>query len=250
MNRTSIGLLALFALLPGWAGAQELQPQRPGQPMSGPEDSTLQTPPPAGSLNAWGIDVLLSDDGVGLGGFYRREFTPDLYGFVNLAISGSKDGRELERYDPFQGQTFVPGKLNRFIVMPLTFGIQRRLFREDIVDNFRPFINAGVGPALILAAPFTDIERGLNNTYTARQVEFFNSLGRASAHYTASAFIGAGANFGSDKGNLMGVNFRYYFTYMFGEGLPSLYDEQTGEVTAMKTGFGGFMITLNVGVMY
>ena len=58
--------------------------------------------------NAWGLDVLISNDGFGLGTFYRREFTQDLFGFVSLSISEAKDDREVEFTD-FFGNTFVPG---------------------------------------------------------------------------------------------------------------------------------------------
>ncbi|MDH4069189.1 MAG: hypothetical protein OEV30_02080, partial [Ignavibacteria bacterium] len=172
----------------------------------------------------------------------------DMYGMVTLSISEAKDEREVEFHD-FFGNSFIPGKLNRFLVMPLTFGIQRRLFREDIVDTFRPYVNAGVGPALIYSAPFTEITQ-VSSGFLFRQVEFFESLGRGKAHYTVGGYIGVGANFGSDRSNLFGVNFRYYFTYLFGEGIPSLYDSETGLPAKNQTSFGGFFITLNVGMVY
>jgi hypothetical protein len=202
-------------------------------------------------LNAWGIDILVSNDGFGLGTFYRREFNQDLYGFVNLSVSEAKDDREVELVDLY-GNSIVPGKLNRFLVIPLTFGLQRRLFREEILDTFRPYINAGIGPTVIVSAPYTKI----TTTATVppgllfEQVEFFESLGKAQAHYTLGGFIGFGANFGGDRSNLFGVNFRYYITYPLGEGLPSLYDESTGKPAKNKNSFGGFFITLNVGMLY
>ncbi len=202
-------------------------------------------------LNAWGVDVLVSNDGFGLGTFYRREFSEDFFGFAMFSISEAKDEREFEQFDPFYQVSYVPGKLRRFLVMPLTFGVQYRLFREDIMDNFRPFVNAGMGPTMIFSAPFAELKRITpNGPIQATQIEFFRSLGKGQAHYTASAFIGVGANFGNEKANVFGVNFRYYFTYLFGEGLPSLYSTNTGEVAAKKKDFGGFFITLNVGMAY
>ncbi len=200
-------------------------------------------------LNAWGLDVLISNDGFGLGTFYRREFTPDLSGFITFSVSESKDDREVERIDPYTQRSFVPGKLSRFLVLPLIFGVQQRLFRDDIMDTFRPYVNIGAGPTMIFSAPFVEVER-TSAGLTYKQVEFFKSLGRGQAHYTASMFIGAGANFGSDKSNLLGVNFRYYFTYLLSDGIPSLIDENTGNVIDAKKDFGGFFITLNVGVLY
>jgi hypothetical protein len=214
-------------------------------------DSTLTLDSREPLLNAWGLDVLVSNDGFGLGTFYRRQFTEDLSGFAMFSISESKEDREFEFFDQFTFQSFTPGKLQRFLVMPLTAGVQYRLFREDIMDNFRPFVNAGAGPTLIFSAPFADLSYDANGRLTrVAQVEFFKSLGRGQAHYTASGFIGVGANFGNEASNVFGVNFRYYFTYLFGDGLPSLYEPGRGNVIARKKSFGGFFITLNVGLAY
>lgn len=214
-------------------------------------DSTLMVESREPLLNVWGLDILVSNDGFGLGTFYRRQFTDDLSGFAMFSISESKEDREFEFFDQFTYQSFTPGKLRRFLVMPLTAGVQYRLFREDIMDNFRPFVNAGVGPAMIFSAPFAELTYDANRRLVrVTQVEFFKSLGRGQAHYTASGFIGVGANFGNDVSNVFGVNFRYYFTYLFGDGLPSLYEPGRGDVIARKKSFGGFFITLNVGMAY
>lgn len=223
-------------------------------------DSTIlssaeQLAPQPNYYNAWGLDILVSNDGFGLGTFYRREFTDDLFGFAMFSISESKDEREFEQYDYYYGVSYVPGKLQRFMVLPLTFGLQYRLFREDITDNFRPFVNVGAGPTMIFSSPFAEVSitRDANGnpiSTQSNQIEFFKSLGRGQAHYTASAFIGVGANFGTEKATVFGVNFRYYFTYLFGNGLPSLYNTSTGEIAARKKDFGGFFITLNVGMAY
>ncbi len=201
-------------------------------------------------LHLWGIDLLISNDGFGLGTFYRREFTEDISGFITFSISESKDEREVERFDPYTQQSFTPGKLNRFMVIPLTIGVQRRFFREDIVDTFRPYINGGFGPALVYASPFVTVTPNPEGPPTIEEVEFFSSLGKGKMHWTLGGFIGAGAFFGSDKSNVFGVNFRYYFTYLFGDGIPSLFNPATGEVTSTKSSFGGFFITLNIGMGY
>jgi hypothetical protein len=199
--------------------------------------------------NVWGLDVLISNDGFGLGTFYRRLFTPDLSGFVALSISEAKDEREVEQFDPYYQISYVPGKLNRFLVMPLMFGVQYRLFREDIVDTFRPYVNAGAGPAMIYQMPFVEFVEG-SAGLEPQQVDFFKSIGRGHPHFTASAFLGIGANFGSEGSNVFGVNFRYYFTNVYSEGLPSLYNLNTYGIAGTKKDFGGFFITLNIGMGY
>ena len=216
-------------------------------------DSSQKTTADTGSelqtfRNAWGIDILISNGGFGLGGFYRREFSDEWFGFASLSVSESKDEREVEQFD-YYGQSYVPGKLNRFLVLPLTFGVQHRLFKDEITENFRPYINAGAGPTMIYVTPSTNIT-GTPGALQFEQVEYFKALGRGRPHYTFGGFIGFGANFGTEKSNLFGVNFRYYFTYLLGKGLPSLYNLRTGDVSATKKDFGGFFITLNVGMAY
>ena len=181
--------------------------------------------------NALGLDILVSNSGFGLGVFYRRQYTDDLYGFGTFSISEAKDDREVERFDIF-GRPFVQGKVNRFLLLPLIFGVQYRLFREDIADNFRPYLTAALGPTLVYSAPDS--------------LEFFNSLGHGQAHYTVGGYVGFGAFFGLEKSNLVGLNFRYYFVPLR-KGIKSL---QIGTEEIHKKEFGGFFITLNVGTMY
>jgi hypothetical protein len=178
--------------------------------------------------NALGLDLLVSNSGFGLGGFYRRQYTDDLYGFGAFSISEVKDDREIELYNPYTGETFVPDKVNRFLLIPLFFGVQDRLFREDIADNFRPYITAAVGPTLVYSAPYDR--------------EFFNSLGHGQAHFTVGGYVGFGAFFGFDQNTLMGVSLRYYFVPLKNqiESLEGVYLKQ----------FGGFFITINVGTVF
>lgn len=188
---------------------------------------------------AWGFDILISDGGMGAGGFFWRELTPTIAGFISLSISESKDNREVEFYNPWTGQKIVPGKINRFLVVPLHLGAQYRLFKDQIMDNFRPFISAGIGPSLIYATPY---ERS-----------FFNALGYGKAYHTIGGFIGAGAYVGSDPSNLVGINFRYYFVPYF-SGINSMdasvYEpgNNQDEIRHLqKKQFGGFYITFTFG---
>ena len=199
-------------------------------------------------VTLWGLDLLISNDGFGMGGFYRRKITPDLSAFISLSVSGSKDEREVERYDPFTGTSFTPGKLNRFLVIPLFVGVQYRLFREDIVDTFRPYVSGGVGPAMVYAAPFVNLTVSPEGIVRPEEIEFFNSLSKGKAYFTPGGYLGFGAFFGSEESSVFVVNVSYYFIYLLNDGIPSLYDTRTGEITATKKDFGGFFITLNIGM--
>ncbi len=189
---------------------------------------TLQQPPPPLPTptfrNAWGMDLLVSTSGFGLGTFLRHEYSDDFSGFIDFSVSEAKDEAEKDYIDYF-GNTYTPGKINRFLVLPLYVGIEKRLFQDEIVDNFRPYVNAAVGPAMIYVFPYNE--------------EYFTALGDGHPKYTMGGYIGMGAYFG-ERSSLLGLNLRYYFIPYPG-GIESL------QYTAPKKEFGGFFITLNFG---
>jgi outer membrane protein W len=178
--------------------------------------------------NSWGVDVMFGEGGFGLGTFLRHSFTNNLSGFVDLSLSETKDEREIEYIDYF-GNTFSPNKINRSYFLPINFGAQYRILSETLTDNLRPYITAGVGPTLVIYAPYFE--------------DVFSDLAYAKIKYAAGGYIGFGANFGISKSNLVGINVRYYHTYIFGDGIENLKD-------VVRKNFGQFYISLNLGVMY
>jgi len=185
-------------------------------------------PPEFFPPNAWGFDILLGESGFGLGGFYRQELSTNFTLFGDISLSESKDEREFEYID-FFGNTFTVGKKNRVFQIPINFGAQYRLFENELTDNLRPYINAAIGPTIALTTPYSE--------------EFFKAFGNTSVKFAAGGYLGFGANFGLDKSNLIGLNFRYYYIQFFDEGVESL------EGRFNKT-IGGFFVTINFGFMY
>ncbi len=219
-----------------------------GQEPSRPDTSMVFTPVTATliaepvfdqRMTAWGFDLLLSESGFGLGGFYRREITNVLAGTIAFAISDVKDDGEMEYYDYWTGTTNVPGKKNRLLMLPLMASIQYRVFHDDIVDNFRPYVTAGAGPTTLFVSPYARIIDDGSGLMRSEKVDFFESLKYGKAHTTLGGFIGAGAYFGKDRSNVMGLSIRYYF-------IPV----PTG-IEVMQGGFvkefGGVFITLHFG---
>ena len=178
--------------------------------------------------NAFGVDIMFSEGGIGLGTFYRRQVAQDLTAFADLSISEAKDDREFEYID-FFGQTYTLGKKNRVFLLPLNFGLQYRLFESIIHDNLRPYINFGVGPSMVFTTPY--------------EQEFFDAFGEAKAKYALGGYVGFGANFGIDKSSLVGLNFRYYVIHFFDNGVESLEGR-------FRRNLGGFFLTINLGIMY
>jgi hypothetical protein len=235
--RAGLALAAVAASVPGLVMAQEpSRPDtaivfRPFKPQLVTEALFQQR------MTAWGFDLLISENGFGLGGFYRREFTDDLAGTITFAISDVKDDGEVEYVD-YLGQSSIPGKKNRLVMLPLMFSAQYRLFRDDIVDNFRPYITAGAGPTTLFVSPYARfVDYG--GTVFQEKIDFFESLKYGKAHTTVGGFIGAGAYFGRDRTNVMGLSVRYYF-------IPVKNGIEVMQGGFVKE-FGGLYITLHFG---
>lgn len=178
--------------------------------------------------NILGLDVMIGESGFGLGGFYRRYLADNFTLFADISISEAKDEREIEYIDYF-GNPFVIGKKNRIFQVPLNFGVQYRLLKSELTDNLRPYVNAGVGPALVFTTPYDK--------------EYFNAFGDAHLNMAAGGYVGFGANFGIDQSSLLGINLRYYYIRFFDDGVEGL----SGK---FKKTLQGFFVTLNLGFMY
>ena len=239
----AVALAALVLL----AGTATMQAQVTGIPHGGPANLPEEQPrvspdtlflfTPARSLidslgitadyrDVAGIDILFSNSGFGIGGFYQHNYTHTLSGFINLGITGSRNRDEFDQYDYDRQDWRVPGKINRLYTLPLTIGLRYRLLEQVLVDNFRPYANVGIGPSLIVALPY--------------EYEFFTSMGHASARVTAGGFVGIGAEIGGSR-PLLGVNIRYFYIPLH-PGMESLRNDPI-------TNFGGLFLTMHVGFM-
>lgn len=197
-----------------------INPQGIGE--NAPPKPPMDFPP-----KAWGLDLMIGESGFGFGGFYRSKLDETLTFFSDLSFSEAKDEREFEYVDYF-GNTFTVGKENRIFQLPINFGLQYRLFANELTDNLRPYINAGVGPAIVITTPYDK--------------EFFKAFSDARFKIAAGGYVGFGANFGIDTTNLIGLNFRYYYIRFFDDGVESLKDRQ-------KKSIGGFFVTISIGFM-
>ncbi len=175
--------------------------------------------------SSFGLDIMVSEGGLGLGGSFNKEITSTLTGFFDFSFSETKDEKEFEYID-YWGQVYVFGKKNRIFLLPMNFGLKYRLFKDDIVDNFRPYLNFAVGPSIVITTPY--------------KVEFFRSFKYAHANYTVGGYIGIGANFGLDRTNSVGANLRYYLVHFFNEGVEGLEGK-------FRKDLGGIYLTINFG---
>jgi hypothetical protein len=201
-------------------------------------------------FNVFGLEIMLwGSGGFGLGLFYRHRLEIDSawYWFISFSVSEIKDDGEIEYYDYWTDRVITLGKLSRFYTLPFFVGFQHRLWKNDIVDNFRPYVTVAAGPAIVFVAPFVEEEKvtfedGSTVTFQ-KEVDFFKSLGRGRAHYTIGGYLGAGAFFGS-LNSPIGLSARYVYLPVFG-GLPSM---GFGDYSLKKYNFGGFSIVLSFGL--
>jgi hypothetical protein len=187
--------------------------------------------------NAFGLDLIFSEGGFGLGTFYRHSISETVTFFTDFSVSEAKDPQEFTyNYIDIFGnyQTSTPGKINRAFIMPLNFGIQYRLFDNVIFDNLRPYVDAAVGPTMVVTDPYN--------------LEFFKAIGKAKARFTLGGYFGIGANFGLDKSSLVGINLRYYIIHFFNQGVNIL--DNTDGTHLFENDLGGVFITINIGMMY
>lgn len=242
----SLAVLAAVALplLAGRTAAQELIPADTTIVYQPARPDLLQSTGYQPTYSAWGLDLLVSNNGFGAGLFYRTELSEELSLIASFAISDVKDDAEVEYFDYF-GQSFVPRKKNRLLLLPLVGGLQYRLFKDEIMDNFRPFVTAGLGPAMIYVSPYArpvTYQFPGGQTYTEyEQVDFFTALGQGSPRYTVGGYVGAGAYFGLDRGTISGFSLRYYY-FPFPKGIEILDGVRVRD-------FGGLYISLNFGTV-
>jgi hypothetical protein len=175
---------------------------------------------------AWGFDIMASDNGFGLGWFYKKNYSDRLSASIDLSISEGKDERELEYVD-YWGNVYTPNKVTRVIMLPLMLSVEYRIFRNDIIDSFRPYITAGAGPIFLFTSPASR--------------DFFEAIKYYHARYTAGGYIGIGCDFGADKKTLTGVSIQYHYT-PYPNGIEVMQN-------TLKKSFSGLYITLYFGMM-
>jgi hypothetical protein len=188
-----------------------------------PEKPMIQFP-----TNSWGVNLMFSDGGFGIGTFFRKTISTKVSGFIDLSFSESKNDREFEYFD-YYGNSYVAEKENRVFLLPLNIGIHYRVFEKELTDNLRPYFMAGVGPTLSISTPYEE--------------EFFTSFNYAKFNLAAGGYVGFGADFGLSKSNLVGLSMRYQYIKFIADGVEHLTNQRKNEI-------GTFYITLSVGIMY
>lgn len=189
-----------------------------------------KTPLTEGLLNGLGFNVLVNNFGFGVGGEYRRVVGPDLEATAIIRITGIRDASEQTFTDVFFGQQVIPNKFQRGLGFPLHLGLRKRLFANQVQDNYRFFVSGQLGPAAAFTYPYFNDrnDNGFRERFADNfeQVnDIFSGLGQGEWHFGFSGEAALSIDFGSNFANISTLRVGYFF-YNFEGGLQMMQPNQ------------------------
>ncbi len=194
-------LLALVALAALPAGAQRIAPPLP--------DTTA-------ALYGTSVALVLSlsEYGLGAGGALRARLADDWSATAELSIGAGRDEREQSISGGLFGEREARLKRNNVLLAPLQIGIERRLFRTRVEDNFRPFVALAVGPTLAYQWPYFDDLDGDGRRDDGEELTpGLSGLGKGQARVGIGGTAALGAAFGRSARTSPSIRFGLQGTY-------------------------------------
>jgi hypothetical protein len=133
-------------------------------PLTGPQAQTTREPLIAdigkprssfseGLRNGLSFTLLINNFGFGIGAEYRRAISPSVDLLFESHWAGLKDDTE-QSFQYITGQQVIPNKQNRVMVFPVMAGVRKRVFAEQVNDNFRIHVAGQLGPSFAYAYPY------------------------------------------------------------------------------------------------
>ena len=192
-----------------------------------------------------GFTVQLTNSGFGLGGYVQRAVSPRVSLALETSLAAGKDEREVVFFD-FLGRRSIPRKANFFLMMPVHAGLQRRIFQDQIQDNFRPYLQVLAGPTLGWEYPyFEDADDDAVRDPDERTFDTFAALPKGDLRLGWGGFVGLGAHFGLSRKVTQGLRIGYAFSY-FPAGIQLL----EADVQEPQSYFGSPTISLTFGKLF
>ncbi len=182
-----------------------------------------------GYRSGFGFLFDINDFGIGVGGQFRKGLGPYTEALVSFKIAGLRDTREQTYIDIFFGTRTIPDKFQRVVSFPLKVGVKRRLFADQITDNFRVFGSISGGPVLAYSYPYFNDSN--NNGFressfllygrVERTNDIFTGWKEAESHFGWTGDVQVGIDFSSNFASLQSIQFGYNFNY-FNKGIQIL----------------------------
>ena len=170
---------------------------------------------PPSHKNEVGFDFSVAMSGTGIGGFYRFPIWSYSHIGVNANFFIMRDDKEFQYVDPYTGFPSTANKINRLFFIPVNIEFKKRLFVNDIEDNFRPHLIFQAGGIYGMNFPKAE---GLDNQ----------------SQWSYNFIIGFGVDFNNKDKFFIGVRPQFRFIY---------FDKEI----AQKTDHSAFEIVIEFG---
>lgn len=156
----------------------------------------------------------LTEDGLGAGAAGRLRLSGDLSLTAEISAGAARDAREQRFFVGFFGDTVTPLKRSYAALVPLHVGVERRLFRTSVEDNFRPFAALATGPTLAVQWPyFNDLnDNGIRDQGEVR-LGATAGLDDAETRLGLGGTLAVGAYFGQSRRAVQGLRFGFTAHY-------------------------------------
>ena len=158
--------------------------------------------------------LVLSEYGLGAGGALRGRVADDWSLTAELSVGAGRDEREQSFGGGPLNEPVTPFKRNSVLLVPIQVGVERRLFRQTVEDNFRPFVAAAVGPTLAYQWPyFDDLDDDGRRDEGEALTPGLKGLGDGQARVGIGGTVAVGAFFGRSRRAAPSVRFGIQGTY-------------------------------------
>jgi hypothetical protein len=155
------------------------------------------------------IDLSATGTGAGFKIHYQTN-NPDLQLNLGVQIGGVRGENEYAyiNYNSPGGYFQKGGRKFFTLISPVSFGIKKRLWRESIESDFRPFMVGEIGPVFGVAFPTG--KRDPEDPYSP-DIPFGESLDRGKGQVTAGGFLGFGVDLGNPGERIYGLTLGFHF---------------------------------------
>jgi hypothetical protein len=162
-----------------------------------------------------GVAFLLTEFGLGAGGLYRVGVGRGTSILVEGSVGAGRDEREQQFFVGLFGETVTPFKRNYVLLAPVHAGVEQRLFRAAIEDDFRPFVQVTAGPTVAYQWPyFDDVDGDGLRDEGEERLGPWRGIGEGSTRIGAGGSVALGAYFGRGRAT-QGLRFGYAASYFF-----------------------------------
>ncbi len=161
-----------------------------------------------------GVAFQLSEFGFGLGGLYRVGVGGSTSLVVEASLGAGRDEREQQFFVGLFGETVTPFKRNYVVLVPVHVGVERRLFRAAVEDNFRPFVQLTAGPTFGYQWPyFRDADGDGVREDEEERLGPWRGLGEGEPRLGVGGALAVGAYFGRSRRTAQGLRVGYAASY-------------------------------------